>query len=180
MMSRWALQAAAAGIAWCCAPAWALAADADGPGTHSFGRLERAKIIETTPIEVPARLDAGTDQTNLFATDIKYFSGEGGMWVVFTVSNGEAVAGREVTLKEPVLRDQKVRERTGGVAHRPVVKLNFCIGNTALQTDVNILERTAFTAPLVLSRADVSRLGSVDAQKQYLAGDPDCKPPAPK
>jgi hypothetical protein len=176
-MKHLALHAAAGVFALGGAVGWAQAAAA--PATHLFGKLEKAKIVEGTPIVVPARLDAGVDQSTLYATSIKYFSGEGGMWVSFTTDSGEAIPAKVVTISKPVLKDLHIKERTGGVTHRPVVKLNLCVGGTAFETEVSVVIRTAFVPPLVLSQADVGKLGPVDNQKQFLAGNPDCAPPAP-
>lgn len=146
---------------------------------HRYGRLEQVRILESTPIDIPGRLDGGGDQTELYATDVKYYSGEGGMWVMFTVDNGQAAPPKQVVLKEPVLRDLHVKARTGGIAHRPVVKLELCVGGTTLDTEVSVVERTSYVPPLVLGRPELARLGPVDTQKQFLAGDPSCKPPPP-
>lgn len=175
LLRRAAWAVLAAGMAM--APGPGGAAD-PAPAARVLGRLEHVRILEGAPLDIPGRLDEPGQQTVLYARDIKYFSGEGGMWVSFTVDSGQAVPLKQVILKEPVLKDQRIKERTGGITHRPLVKLNLCVGSTTLATEVSIRERTSFTAPLVFGSADVARLGTVDPQKQFAAGDPTCKAPA--
>ena len=135
----------------------------------------RGAFITTGPnIEVPAQLDGGSDITVLKVSDINYAHGEGGMFVQFTVDNGRVVSGRTVKEDLPVLQDQHKRERTGGVEHRPIVQMGFCIGDHAFTTTVALENREDYNPPLLLSKADAAQFGAVDPQKKNT-GDPTCK-----
>jgi hypothetical protein len=151
---------------------------AAAPAAHTYGRLERARIDGSSPIEVEALLDGSGEYTVLHVLNLKYASGEGGMYVHFTVDNGHVLTGKQVNLSLPVLKDQHVQERNGGVEHHPVVAMSFCIGDRDFSTNVVLLPRTTFTPPLELSKADAAPFAPVDPAKK-LTGDPSCTPPAP-
>jgi hypothetical protein len=170
------LLAAAAATADPAAPPAAAAAApaAPAPVPHAYGRIERA-FVQTGPgIEIPAQLDGGGDISVLKVHDIKYAHGEGGMFVHFTIDNGRVVSGRTVNDDLPVLQDQHKRERLGGVEHRPVVQMAFCIGDRAFTTSVALENRDDYNPPLLLSKADAAQFGAIDAQKKNTI-DPTCK-----
>lgn len=161
------------------------AARAEPPATQAaqppriYGGLERVKIVSVTPIEVPARLDSGAEASVLYAGDIKYLNRpDSSLWVAFTVDSGSVVGGKQVSYKLPVLRDVLIhRDRNGGTEHEPIVALELCIGDRDLPVEVGLRNRGDYTAPLVLGRPELARLGPVDVQKQFTV-EPGCAPPA--
>lgn len=155
-------------------PAAAPAPAAAAPAPHSYGRVERAYVQTGLGIEVPAQLDGGGPITVLKVNDIKYAHGEGGMFVQFVIDNGRVVSGRTVKEDLPVLQDQHKHERMGGVEHRPIVQMAFCIGDHAFTTTVALENREDYNPPLVLSKADAAQFGAVDPQKKNTI-DPSCK-----
>jgi len=154
------------------APAAAAAA-----APHVYGRIEHALVTGSPSIEIEAQLDGGGDTTVLLANDIKYASGEGGMYVHFSIDNGEVVTGKTVNLALPVLKDQHVHDRDGAVVHHPIVAMNFCIGNHAFSSNVTLEQRTTYTPPLILSKADAAQFAPIDPAKKNT-GDASCAAPA--
>ncbi len=146
------------------------------PLTHVYGRLERALVTGSPSIEVEAQLEGGGENTVLLVQDIKYASGEGGMFVHFTIDNGEVMPGHSVNLSLPVLKDQHVHDRDGGTLHQPVVAMNFCIGDHAFTSNVTLKLRSSYTPPLLLGKADAAQFGAIDAQKKNTV-DANCAPP---
>jgi len=148
-------------------PAAPAAAPAGAPtAAHVYGHLERAVVVGSPSIEVQAQLSGGGDATVLLVNDIKYASGEGGMMVHFTIDNGEVMPGRTVNVSLPLLQDQHVRDRDGGVVHHPIVAMNFCIGTHAFGSNVTLEPRTGYTPPLVLGKADAAQFGATDPLKK--------------
>ena len=147
------------------------------PLTHVYGRLEHATVTGSPSIEIEAQLDGGGDATVLLVQDLKYASGEGGMYVHFTIDNGEVMPGRSINLALPVLKDQHVHDRDGGTLHQPVVAMNFCIGDHAFGSNVTLKLRTSYTPPLLLSKADAAQFGAIDPLKKNTV-DANCAPPA--
>ena len=150
------------------------AAPPAAPIAHVYGHIERAFVQTGPAIEVPAQLAGGGDVTVLKVEDIKYAHGEGGMFVHFTIDNGRVVTGHIVNVDLPVLQDQHKRERTGGVEHRPIVSMTFCIGDRSFTTSVALQNREDYDPPLVLSKADAAQFGALDPQKKNTI-DPSCK-----
>lgn len=154
-------------------------AAAAAPAPHVYGRIEHARVDNSgTPIEIDAQMDAAGPNTVLHALNIKYASGEGGMYVHFTLDNGHVMPGKEVNLVLPVLKDQHIRDRNGGTEHHPLVQMQFCIGDRAFGTDVVLEPITTFTPPLELSKADAAQFGTLEPTKKFT-GDPSCAPPKP-
>ena len=146
---------------------------------HVYGHIEHALVTVSTPIEVQAQLDGGGDSTVLLVQDLKYASGEGGMFVHFTIDNGQVMPGRTVNVALPVLKDLHVHDRDGGTVHQPVVAMSFCIGDHAFTTNVTLKPRTTFTPPLVLGKADAAQFGMIDPTKKNTLREASCAAPAP-
>jgi hypothetical protein len=153
------------------------AAAAPAAAPHVYGHIEHTRVDSGGPtIEIDALLNAAGDHTILHALNIKYASGEGGMYVHFTLDNGHVLPGKEVNLALPVLKDEHIKDRNGGTEHHPLVSMQFCIGDRSFTTDVMLEPITTFTPPLELSKADAAQFGAVDPAKKYT-GDPSCPPP---
>jgi len=143
---------------------------------HIYGRIEYALVTSSPSIQIESQLEGGGDTTVLYVTDIKYASGEGGVYVHFTIDNGKVMPGRTVNLALPVLKDQLVHDRDGGVDHQPTVAMSFCIGNVAFSSNVILELRTAFTPQLLPGKAEAAQFAPIDPQKKNT-GDPNCQAP---
>lgn len=160
------------------APAAAPAAEGKVAAPHVYGQVEHAQVRVSPAIEIQAQLTGGGDVTTLAVNDIKYASGEGGVFVHFTIDNGYVMTGRTVSVALPVLKDQHLKDRNGGVEHRPIVSMSFCIGDHAFTTTVVLINRENFTPPLLLGKADAAQFGAIDPLKKNT-GDPNCAPATP-
>ncbi len=138
-----------------------------------YGRSEHVAIVGAAKIEVVARLDTGADSSALHAVNVKYFSRDGATWVRFTIDNGSVLAGSRVTLERPVLKDVKVRQKGGGIEHRPLVEVDLCIGARQFRSKLNLSDRTGYTAPLLIGTTEMAQLGSVDEARQFTQ-EPSC------
>ena len=145
-----------------CALAWSAATQAD-----TYGRQERVRVMSVPPIEVVAKLDTGADRTSLNAVDIKYFLRDGDTWARFTIDNGSVLPGNRVTVERVVIRDVKLRQRGGGVEHRPVVAMDLCVGDRLLKAELHLSDRRGYTAPLLIGRSELEKLGSVDVSREF-------------
>ena len=146
---------------------------------HVYGRIEHALVTGPASLEIQAQLDGGGDSTVLLVQDLKYASGEGGMFVHFTIDNGQVMPGKTINLALPVLKDLHVHDRDGGTVHQPVVAMSFCIGDHAFSTNVTLKPRTSFTPPLVLGKADAAQFGAIDPTKKNTLREASCAAPAP-
>lgn len=140
---------------------------------ETYGRLEHVRVVGDFSLEVTARLDPSAAGSSLQAVDVKYFQREGATWVRFTIDNGSVLPGSRITLEKRVLRDERVRQKGGGVEHRPQIELPLCIGDRRLELRLALLERSSYTAPLLIGGSDLAPLGSVDAGRQFMH-EPSC------
>jgi len=132
-----------------------------------YGWLERVRI-ETLArwMEVEAKLDTGADISSLHAEQIELFEREGQNWLRFRID--------EQVLEQPVARRVRIRQKNGADAQeRWVVTLDLCIGQTALQADFSLADRSGFSTPVLLGRDVLERLGAVDPGQRYTV-EPQC------
>jgi hypothetical protein len=158
----------------CCAPLAAFAAEP--PPRTNYGHQEHVRVVEATPIEVITILDPSIPYSVLNAIGIKYFQRDSAMWARFTIDNGSVVPGTRITLERPVIVDNKVAQQDGSVGHQPRVTIELCLGVQDFKTDVRLVERNGYTPPLILGKAALENLGTVDAQRQFTQ-EPRCVPP---
>ncbi|HSW11561.1 MAG TPA: RimK/LysX family protein [Solimonas sp.] len=159
MIRRWALAALAALL-----PLATLAQESCPP---RYGWLERVRI-ETLArwMEVEAKLDTGADISSLHAADVELFEREGQNWLRFRIN--------DEVLEQPVARRVRIRQKNGAEPQeRWVVTLDLCIGQTALQADFSLADRSGFSTPVLLGRDVLERLGAVDPGQRYTA-EPNC------
>jgi len=157
-----------------CSPLAAFAVEP--PPRINYGHQEHVRVVDATPIEVITILDPGSAYSVLNAVGIKYFQRDSAMWARFTIDNGSVVPGTRITLERPVIVDNKVTQQDGSVGHQPRVNIELCLGVQDFKTDVRLVERTGYTPPLILGKADLANLGTVDTQRQFTQ-EPRCVPP---
>jgi hypothetical protein len=148
------------------------------PDPSTYGRSEHVQIMGSPSIEVTANLDMKAKHSTLYAQDFKYFVHEGDMWVSFLIDNGRVLSGSRVTLQRQILKDEQVRKKGGGMMHEPWVAMDLCVGHHRLPVTLMLADRSGYTAPLRLGRADIQTIGSVDPSLQFTA-PPTCDTPPP-
>jgi len=149
-----------------------------------FGRYEQIKI-EDLGKTLKAKMDTGAMTASLSARDIEYFERDGEDWVRFRL----AVEGAGDTFYErPLARIAEIKtraeeaansdndaERGPGVAERPVVEMQLCIGDQLRETEVNLTDRSHFSYPLLIGATAISDLeAAIDPAQKYTAGRPTC------
>jgi len=157
-----------------CVPLAAFATEP--PPRTNYGHQEHVRVVEATPIEVITILDPSLSYSVLNAGGIKYFQRDSAMWARFTIDNGSVVPGTRITLERPVIVDNKVAQLDGSVGHQPRVAIELCLGVQDFKTDVRLVERNGYTPPLILGKAALESLGTVDEQRQFTQ-EPRCVAP---
>lgn len=142
---------------------------------ETFGKQEHVQVFggSGSSVEVPAALTGGGARTVLYAREIKYFFRDGGTWVRFTVDSGSVVTGKHLTIEKPLIKDERVRQKDGGIEHISRVQGELCIGRHRVATELRVSDRSGYTAPLVIGSEDLAPLGAVDPSKNFLH-EPDC------
>lgn len=135
-----------------------------------YGWMERVRIDTLARwMEVEAKLDTGADISSLHAEQIELFEREGQNWLRFRIG--------EDALEQPVARRVHIKQKGGAEAQeRWVVTLGLCIGQTALQADFSLADRSGFTTPVLLGRDVLEQLGPVDPALRYSV-EPNCAVP---
>lgn len=112
------------------------------------GWLELA-VVSPANVELRAKLDTGADFSSLSATNISPSGEKGREQVTFQVMS-RVGALTEMTL--PVKRYATIKRAKGQVQRRPVVRLGICVGETYMETDVNLVDRSQYGFPLLIGR----------------------------
>ncbi|APX91647.1 hypothetical protein BWR19_01035 [Halomonas sp. 1513] len=145
----------------------ALSASADDP---VFGWVEMA-TVEPWGTTIKAKLDSGALTSSLDARDIERFEKDGEEWVRFRLEledeRSDEVLAEEV--EKPIYRDITVRG-AGGRAERPVVLMEFCIGERVYEEQVGLRDRSEMFYPLLLGRRTIEHLGLLDVRETFING----------
>jgi len=139
---------------------------------------EHVRILDDQPIEVTALLDVKARHSVLKVTSLKYVLHDNGPWVRFGVDSGDVVTLQQVRLDQPILHNHEVHMRGGSVRHEPVVALDICVGNQRLSVPFTLKIRQNYTPPMILSAAQITKLGTVDADAKFLR-EPNCSTDEP-
>jgi len=133
------------------------------------GWLERARL-SPGEILLEAKLDSGALTSSLHAANLKQFKRDGKDWVAFDVTGND---GRTVHIERPLVRIAKIKSALGTDEGRPTVTLGICVGNVYRVTEVNLVDRSGLTNPLLIGRRFLRDQLLVDAGRQYLM-EPTC------
>lgn len=143
-----------------------------------FGWVERA-TVEPWGTTVKAKLDSGALTSSMDARDIERFEKDGEEWVRFRLELTDDHTGEQLSeeLEKPIYRDLTVRG-AGGSAERPVVLMQFCLGNTIYEEQVGLRDRSEMLYPLLLGRRTIEHLGLLDVRETFLNA-PECDEDSP-
>lgn len=135
-----------------------------------FGWLEKVKLYPGA-VMVHAKLDTGADYSSLDSAAMEEFERDGKKWVRFEVISR---FGQKENIERPVVRSAWVKKRNGNHSKRNVVRLGICLGKTYMEADVNLVDRSNFTQPMLIGRNFLAGNALVDASSSYTV-EPDCK-----
>lgn len=148
-----------------------------------YGLNENVLIVDFG-LTIPAKLDTGAVTASLDAHDIRLFKKNGKDMVRFRLTLQGAPDG---LIELPVVRTSRIKRRAGDYdpgeegqdekyTSRPVVMMTVCLGQQFQAIEVNLVDRSHFSFPLLLgSRALTGFNAIVDPAEKYLAKKPGCK-----
>lgn len=128
------------------------------------GRLERALIVPGNLI-LEAKLDTGARTSSLHAAHIERHLRDGVEWARFEITGDN---GQPVRMERPVVRIATVKSALGKDEGRPVVALGICIGKVYRITEVNLVDRSDLTSPLLIGRRFLQGRFLVNVNRRYL------------
>ena len=143
----------------------ALAAEVPQPiAVPVAGWLERAQILPED-IVLEAKLDTGSRTSSLHAVNLRQFRRDGKDWVAFDVTGDDR---RSVRIERPVVRIVRIKSALGADDGRPTIKLGICIGSVYRTTEVNLVDRSSLTRPLLIGRRFLGSRLRVDVSRHHL------------
>jgi hypothetical protein len=142
-------------------------------GAHDLeivGWVENAKLIGPG-ISLKAKLDTGAETSSLDAAIIKKFRKDGKRWVRFRITERET--GQEYIVVRERIRTVGVIQHDGSTQTRPVIVMKVCIASRVLTTEISLIDRSAFSYPLLLGRNTLKSFALVDPGNTFLS-DAEC------
>lgn len=138
---------------------------ADSP--FVMGWLETVSIeIGAEQHAIKAKIDSGADHSSLHATHIKLFKQQGQAWVQFS-----ALGNR--VFKLPVYRTARIKTKNNELQMRPVVQLTLCLNGQKSVVEVNLVNRSLFSRPLLVGRSALSGF-LINPNQTNLVNQPFC------
>nr|WP_018866700.1 MULTISPECIES: ATP-dependent zinc protease [unclassified Thioalkalivibrio] len=142
-----------------------------GPSMAILGTVEDVQIVEEDVV-LEARMDTGATSSSLNALNKERFEKDGEDWIRFEIIDPEDEDAR-ITLERPIERIVRIRRHSGESQERPVVRMEFCIGNQLLTADTSLIDRTALTYQALIGRSHMAGHILVDSGEKHLRA-PDC------
>ncbi len=141
---------------------------AAAPPKVTLGWVENVRI--GPGVVLAAKLDTGADHSSLHASRIEFFERGGRAFVNFTIEDNQAV-GRTIELS--VLRTAKIKQHSGRFDQRPVVMMRICVGTTARDAEVNLVDRAFLEYPMLIGRSFMKDVIVVDPALTFTI-EPNC------
>jgi hypothetical protein len=136
-----------------------------------LGWVENAQLPDPGLL-LKAKLDTGAETSSLDARILKKFRQAGKRWIRFSVADRES--GEEFVIVRERVRTIGVVQHDGSRQTRPVVMLKICIAGQLLETEVSLIDRSAFNYPLLLGRSALASFALIDASNTFLS-QPGCE-----
>lgn len=136
---------------------------------HVLGWIENVAIYPGNFV-LNAKLDSGADHCSLHAMNIEPFKKGGKDWVRFDIENRQ---GEKLTLERETHRIAKIKRLLGKPQERYVVRLGLCVGSDYTEVDVNLVDRSNFSYPVLIGRNFLAGAAMIDTSATYTQ-EPSC------
>ena len=136
-----------------------------------MGWIELAHLPDIKQ-DTRAKLDSGAKTSAINADVIKIFRRGKKEYVLFRIDLDRKYDAKPIERK--VVRWVKIKLKQGGLQKRPVVKLNFCIGNTMLDGEVSLAKRDHFNYNILVGRNMLQNRFVIDASRTFTV-QPHCQ-----
>lgn len=113
------------------------------------GWVESARLVDIE-LELEVKLDSGAEHSSLHSDRIREFKRKGKRWVRFRLVGPD---GDDVTLERPILRQATIRRHNGQFDHRPVIRVELCLGSVVREAEVNLVNRSGFDYLMLVGRS---------------------------
>ena len=133
-----------------------------------LGWLEGA-YLQPWGVRVRARLDSGSRTSAMHAEHIEVFKKNGADWVRFHFPFGHREGYQNgFTIERPLVRRSHVKERSGGLQERYVIKLDVCVSGRTNAIELSLVDRSNFNYPIILGREALAGRYLIDPGRTFL------------
>ncbi|WP_321325397.1 ATP-dependent zinc protease [Thiomicrorhabdus sp.] len=131
------------------------------------GWLEDITILTNNKqITLPAKIDSGADHSSIHATNIIQYTKNNQAWIKFTTY-------QNYVIETPFYKETKIKTKKEGFQSRPVILLNVCIAGEKRKIEVNLVNRSHFSKPLLIGRSALKGI-LIDPNQTHLVKKRSC------
>lgn len=145
-------------------------------GTQSLlivGRVEYVLIKRegsaNEPLKLKARVDTGSGLSSMHAHQLVEFERDGAPWVRFGVLRPDN--NKPVFFERPVKEYASIKQATGDLQRRPVVRVSLTLGDIEESVEVSLTDRSDNVYPVLLGRNFLRDRAMVDVRRKFIADD---------
>lgn len=128
-------------------------------------------IVKSGNFTMKAKLDSGAKTSSIRAKILKEFEKDGIKWIQFQITGPDK---KKVKIEREVERWVRIKSKKRGFVRRPVVRMEFCIGNKLIEEEVNLSSRPGFVYPILIGRNMLQGHIIIDASRT-LTQQPHCE-----
>jgi hypothetical protein len=121
--------------------------------------------VNPSNIKFEARIDTGAKSSSLHVEDVQLIEREGKPYARFSLFNKKT--NKMLTLERPLIRKVLIKQTSGEVERRLVVKLWLTLGKSKDEVDVTLSDRTGFEFPLLIGRNLLTDRAIVDVRLRH-------------
>ncbi|MES2218892.1 MAG: ATP-dependent zinc protease [Pseudomonadota bacterium] len=137
---------------------------------NTYGYIEKVMLLPDH-ISFDAKLDTGAATSSLNVRKIKIFKRHGEQWVAFDIYNNDSLV-KHATYR--LLKIISIKKRTSEIQStkvdkRPLIEMQFCLGDEVSYIKVNLVDRQNFAYPFLLGREAMHKFNvTINPAKKYL------------
>lgn len=136
-------------------------------GKLVVGEVEKAYLIGPGFV-YDARIDSGATTSSMDARNIRRFERDGQQWVRFDIPVPGSENGEVTTIEREIARNARIVQSNDDEAERrPVVELQFRIGNRQQRAEFTLSDRSHLTYPMLIGRNILRDVMLIDVGREY-------------
>jgi hypothetical protein len=128
------------------------------------GWIERATLYPENVL-LKAKLDTGAKTSSINAAQLRITTRKNQKWVQFSLVTYE---GKTIDIEQPIVRYSTIKRHYGRKQVRPVVRLDFCVGNVRKNAEVSLVDRSGLNYQFLVGRNFLANNILVDSGKTFL------------
>ncbi len=120
---------------------------------------------------VKAKFDTGAKTSSIDATIIKTFQQPDAEHVLFRLN----LKDNTEVIDSKIIRWTRIKTKASKYVRRPVIEMEFCIGNKLIKNEVNLAHRQHFVYPVLIGRNMIENNFLINAAAQFTYDKPKCQ-----